>query len=54
MKGSEVLELNVQPEHVHFVAMIPLQLLISTQMGVLKGCSAIRRDNRLLPIRKKR
>ncbi|HHE6471356.1 TPA: IS200/IS605 family transposase [Providencia rettgeri] len=34
MKDCEVLELNVQPEHVHLVIMIPPKLSISMLMGV--------------------
>ncbi|WP_412034567.1 IS200/IS605 family transposase, partial [Vibrio cholerae] len=37
MKDCEVLELNVQPDHVHLVAIIPPKVSISTLMGVLKG-----------------
>ncbi|EFH78087.1 transposase, partial [Vibrio cholerae MAK 757] len=40
MKDCEVLELNVQPDHVHLVAIIPPKVSISTLMGVLKGRSA--------------
>lgn len=41
MKDCEILELNVQSDHVHLVAMIPPKISISTLMGVLKGRSAI-------------
>lgn len=53
MKDCEVLELNVQPEHIHLVVMIPPKLSISTLMEVLKGRSAIRLYNRFPHIRKK-
>ncbi len=33
MKDCEVLELNVQPDHVHLVAIIPPQVSTSTLMG---------------------
>ena len=46
MKGCEVLELNVQIDHVHLVVIIPPKLSVSTLMGVLKGRSAIRRLRR--------
>ncbi|GHY04437.1 IS1004 transposase [Vibrio cholerae] len=53
MKDCEVLELNVQPDHVHLVAIIPPQVSISTLMGVLKGRSTIRLFNKFPHIRKK-
>ncbi len=53
MKDCEVLELNVQPDHVHLVAIIPPKVSISTLMGVLKGRSAIRLFNKFPHIRKK-
>lgn len=53
MKDCEILELNVQPDHVHLVVMIPPKLSISTLMGVLKGRTAIRLYNKFPHIRKK-
>ena len=41
-KGSEVLELNVQPDHVHLVVSIPPKVSVSTLMGTLKGKLAIK------------
>ncbi len=35
MKDCEALELNVQPDHVHLVAIIPTKVSISMLMGVL-------------------
>lgn len=52
MKDCEVLELNVQSDHVHLVVMMPPKLSISTLMGVLKGRSAIRLYNKFPHIRK--
>jgi REP-associated tyrosine transposase len=40
--GCEVVELNVQADHVHMVAMVPPKVAISEYMGRLKGKSAIR------------
>ena len=42
MKDCAILELNIQPDHVHLVVIVPPKLSISTLMGVLKGRSAIR------------
>jgi len=38
----EILELNVQPEHVHLVLSIPPKYAVSEFMGYLKGKLAIR------------
>ena len=40
--GCEVIELNVQPDHVHMVAWILPKHSISYVMGVLKGRTSIR------------
>lgn len=53
IKDCEVLELNVQPDHVHLVVIIPPKISISTLIGHLKGCRAIRLYNRFPHIRKK-
>ena len=42
----EVLELNVQEDHVHLIAWIPPKYAISGFMGYLKGKLAIRLFNR--------
>ena len=39
---SEVVELNVQVDHVHMVALVPPKVSISSYMGRLKGKTAIR------------
>ena len=41
-KSCEVLELNVQIDHVHIVSMIPPKLSISDYVGLVKGRTAIR------------
>ena len=41
-KGCEVVELNVQKDHVHLIAMVPPKVSISDLMGALKGRTAIR------------
>src|SRR3989338_6511829 len=38
--GIEVLELNVMPEHVHVVVVLPPVLSVSKAVGLLKGSSA--------------
>jgi putative transposase len=54
VKDCEVLELNVQPDHLHLVVIVPPKISISTLMGHLKGRSVIRLYNRFPHIRKKR
>ena len=41
-KKVEILELNVQEDHVHMVAGMPPKLSISSLMGILKGKTAIK------------
>ena len=41
-KGCEIVELNVQEDHVHLLAMIPPKVSISDMLGILKGRTAIR------------
>ena len=53
IKDCEVLELNVQVDHVHLVVIIPPKLSISTLMGHLKGRSAIKLFNKFPHLRKK-
>ena len=40
--GCEVVELNVQPDHVHMIAMVPPKVAISDLMGRVKGQSSIK------------
>ena len=40
--GGEVVELNVQPDHVHLITMVPPKLSVSGFVGRVKGRSAIR------------
>lgn len=40
--GCEPIELNVQPDHVHLLLMVPPKVAISDLMGTLKGRTAIR------------
>jgi len=52
--GCEVVEMNVQRDHVHLVVMIPPKLSISDYMGRTKGKSAIRIFNVFRDLRRKR
>ncbi len=40
--GCEVMELNVQADHVHLVVSIPPKVSVSTYMGTIKGKIAIK------------
>lgn len=40
--GCEIVELNVQPDHVHLLVMVPPKVSISDCVGTLKGRTAIR------------
>lgn len=53
MKNCEVLELNIQPDHVHLVVIVPPKVSVSTLMGILSARSAIRLFNKFAHIRKK-
>ena len=41
-KGCEVVELNVQEDHVHLIVMMPPKVSVSDLIGTLKGRTAIR------------
>ena len=49
----EILELNVQPDHVHLVVMVPPKVSLSNLMGILKGRTAIRIFKQFPHLRKK-
>lgn len=40
--GCEIVEMNVRPDHVHLIVMIPPKVSISDYMGIIKGRTAIR------------
>lgn len=41
-KGFDVIELNLQPDHVHLVVSVPPKVSISELMGTVKGKTAIK------------
>lgn len=47
MAGVEVLELNVQPEHVHLVAVVPPKYAVAKVIEIIKSRSAkeVRKEN---------
>ena len=52
-KECEVVELNVQIDHVHLIAMVPPKLSISDYLGIIKGRTAIRILNKYKKLRQK-
>jgi putative transposase len=51
--GCEVVEMNVQQDHVHLIAMVPPKLAISDLMGRVKGQTAIKIFKQFRNLRKK-
>lgn len=51
--GAEVVELNIQPDHVHLLAMVPPKVSISDFMGTIKGRTAIRVFNKFRHLKRK-
>ena len=52
-QSCDVLELNVQIDHVHFVVMVPPKVSISDYVGTVKGRTAIRVLNKFRHLKKK-
>ncbi len=52
-KGGEVIELNVQLDHVHLIVMVPPKVSISDFVGTLKGRTAIRIFNKFRKLKEK-
>ena len=51
--GIEVIEINVQPDHVHLIVSIPPKYAVSQFMGFLKGKLALRLFDHYPQLRKK-
>ena len=51
--GCEVVELNVQSDHVHLIVMVPPKVSISSLMGRVKGQTAIKVFKQFRQLRKK-
>lgn len=45
-KECEIVELNVQIDHVHLIAFVPPKLSVSNYVGIIKGRTAIRIFNK--------
>ncbi len=51
--GCEVVELNLQPDHVHLVVMIPPKVSVSNLLGRLKGQTSMRLFHQFWNLKKK-
>ncbi len=52
--GCEVVELNVQPDHVHLLVKVPPKISISSLVGKVKGKTAIQAFQKFSELRSKR
>ena len=52
-KKSEVVELNVQVDHIHLIVMVPPKISISDFVGILKGRTAIRVFNKFKELKQR-
>jgi putative transposase len=52
-KKCEVVESNIQKDHIHLIAMVPPKLSISDYLGIVKGGTAIRVFNRFRKLKQK-
>ena len=52
-QGCEIIELNIQVDHVHLLAMVPPKVSISDYVGTIKGRSAIRVFNKFRKLKDK-
>ena len=52
-KKVEIVELNVQIDHVHLLVMVPPKVSLSDYVGLVKGRTAIRVLNRFRELKKK-
>ena len=52
-KGSEVIELSIQIDHVHLKVLVPPKILISDFVGIIKGRTATRVLNKFRHLKQK-
>ncbi len=51
--GAEVVELNVQIDHVHLLVLVPPKIAVSSFVGIVKGRTAIRVFNKFRNLKQK-
>ena len=52
-KRCEIIEMNIQTDHVHLLVMIPPKLSVSNYVGIVKGRTAIRVFNKFSHLKRK-
>ena len=52
-QGCEIIEINIQVDHVHLIVMIPPKIRLSDFMGTIKGRTAIRIFNKFRKLKQK-
>lgn len=52
-QGAEIVELSIQPDHVHLLVFVPPKVSISGFVGTLKGRTAIKILNQFRELKKK-
>ena len=52
-QGGEIVELNIQIDHVHLLVMIPPKVSVSNFVGTIKGRTAIRVFNKFRDLKEK-
>jgi putative transposase len=52
-QGCEIIEINIQVDHVHLIVMIPPKIRVSGFMGTIKGRTAIRIFNKFRKLKQK-
>ena len=51
--NAEIVELNIQEDHVHLLVLVPPKVSVSEYMGTIKGRSAIRVLNKFRHLKRK-
>ena len=52
-KNVEIVEMNIQPDHIHLITMIPPKISVSDYCGIVKGRTAIRIFNKYKDLKQK-
>ena len=52
-KKVEIVEMNIQLDHIHLITMIPPKISVSDYRGIVKGRTAIRVFNKYKDLKKK-
>ena len=52
-KKVEIVEMSIQPDHIHLITMIPPKISVSDYCGIVKGRTAIRVFNKFRDLKQK-